>query len=60
MQKENNIEKALEELKRIGLRDDSLQMIKHIPAREGSYRQYPEEIHPSLVKALKKKGFSQL
>ena len=60
MQKENNLEKALEELKRIGLRDDSLRLIKHIPAREGSYHHYPEEIHPSLVKAFKEKGFSQL
>jgi len=60
MQKEKNIEKALEELKKIGLRDDSLRLIKHIPAREGSYQQYPEEIHPSLVKALKEKGFSRL
>ena len=60
MQKEKNIKKALEELKKIGLRDDSLRLIKHIPAQEGSYQQYPEEIHPSLVKALKKKGFSQL
>ncbi len=60
MNKETNIEKALEELREMGLIEDSITAVKHIPAKEGSFRDYPPEIHPDLVKAFKEKGFDRL
>jgi DEAD/DEAH box helicase domain-containing protein len=60
MSRENHLLKSLELLKEIGVKNDSLTAIKHLPAQEGRYREYPEDIHPSLVEALKEKGFSRL
>ena len=60
MTREQNIEKSLEDFKKLGGIDDSIRAIKHIPAREGQYREYPGDAHPALVNALKEKGFSQL
>ncbi len=60
MSREENLLKSLETLKDIGIKNDSITAIKHIPAREGRYREYPEEIHPALVEALKEKGFARL
>jgi DEAD/DEAH box helicase domain-containing protein len=60
MSREENLLKSLEVLKDIGVKTDSITAIKHIPAQQGRYRDYPEEIHPELVKALKEKGFAQL
>ncbi len=60
MSREENLHKSLEVLKDIGVKNDSITAIKHIPAREGRFREYPEEIHPALVEALKEKGFERL
>lgn len=60
MNKNNDIEKALDELKKMGLREDSIQAVKHIPARPGDYRDYPDGISPLLINALKEKGFTRL
>ena len=60
METENKIELALEELKKQGIREDSLQAMERIPAREGRYLDYPPEVHPSLVKALQEKGYERL
>ncbi len=60
MSREKNLLKSLEALKDIGVKTDSITAIKHLPAQEGRYREYPEEIHPRLVEALKEKRFSQL
>lgn len=60
MSREENLLESLELLREIGLKNDSLRAIKHIPAQEGSYREYPQEIHPALIKALKQKGFEKL
>lgn len=60
MSGEKHMEKSLEELKRLGVSHDSIRAIKHIPPREGRYRDYPADVHPALIKALKEKGFSQL
>ena len=57
---ENHIQEALEELKKQGIREDSIQAVEHIPAREGRYLDYPQDVHPSLVSALQDKGFSRL
>jgi len=60
MSRGKNLLKSLEALKDIGVKTDSITAIKHIPAQEGQYREYPEEIHPRLVEALKEKRFSKL
>ncbi|MBD3413062.1 MAG: DEAD/DEAH box helicase [Candidatus Aminicenantes bacterium] len=57
---ENNILKSLDRLKVEGSRTDSIRTIKHIPPKQGRYKEYPSDIHTSLEKAFKKKGFSKL
>jgi DEAD/DEAH box helicase domain-containing protein len=60
MPKEKNLFASLELLKDIGVKNDSITAIKHIPAQEGRFREYPPEIHPPLVDAFKEKGFTKL
>ncbi len=60
MPKEENLTKSLEILKEIGVKTDSIQAIKHLPAQEGQYREYPPDVHPALAEAFQEKGFSQL
>jgi len=60
MSKEENLAKSLEILKEIGVKNESIRAIKHLPAQEGQYREYPPDAHPALVEAFKEKGFSQL
>ena len=60
MSREENLLKSLEFLKEIGIKNDSIRALKHIPAQEGQYREYPAEVHPALVEALKEKGFLKL
>lgn len=60
MKREENILKSLENLKELGAKNRSLRTIRHLPAREGRYEDYPKKIHPALIQALKGKGFSRL
>lgn len=60
MSRDENLIKSLEELKKIGIINDSITAIKHIPARQGRYMAYPSDVHPALIKALQEKGFSRL
>ncbi|MGB8951058.1 MAG: DEAD/DEAH box helicase [Candidatus Aminicenantales bacterium] len=60
MNREENLLKSLELLREMGLRNDSIRAVKHLQAQEGSYKEYPPEVHPALVKALKQKGFERL
>ncbi|MFO7980789.1 MAG: DEAD/DEAH box helicase [Candidatus Aminicenantes bacterium] len=57
---EKNILKSLDRLKVEGSRNHSIKIIKHLPPKQGRYKEYPSDVHPSLVKALKQKGFSRL
>ncbi|HZX09445.1 MAG TPA: DEAD/DEAH box helicase [Acidobacteriota bacterium] len=57
---EKNILKSLDRLKIEGSRNHSIKIIKHLPPKQGRYKEYPSDVHPSLVKALKQKGFSRL
>ncbi|MFQ6037197.1 MAG: DEAD/DEAH box helicase [Candidatus Aminicenantales bacterium] len=57
---DENLMKSLELLKEVGVKNQSITAIKHIPAREGRTREYPQDIHPALVEALKEKGFQRL
>jgi DEAD/DEAH box helicase domain-containing protein len=60
MANEEKILRSIELLKEIGYRTNSICAIKHIPAREGQYRDYPDGVHPALVDALRQKGFHHL
>jgi DEAD/DEAH box helicase domain-containing protein len=60
MPKQENLIKSLELLKEIGLKNDSIRAIKHLPAREGKYLEYPADVQPALADALQEKGFSKL
>ncbi len=60
MSREKNLLKSLEILKEIGVKNDSITAIKHLPAQEGRYREYPEKIHAALIRALKEKDFAKL
>ncbi len=60
MSQEEKILKSIELLKTIGYKTDSICAIKKIPAQEGSYRNYPDDVHPTLKEALTKKGFRNL
>jgi DEAD/DEAH box helicase domain-containing protein len=58
--REEKLLKSLELLQEMGLRDDSITAIKHIPAQEGRYADYPPVVHPALREALEKKGYRKL
>ena len=60
MKREENLFKSLEILKEIGVKNNSIRAIKHLPSQEGLYEDYPPEIHPTLIKCLKEKGFLKL
>ncbi len=60
MGREENLQKALEILRDEALKTDSLTAIKHLPAQEGRYEEYPEDVHPALVAAFKEKGYQRL
>ncbi|MBP7706930.1 MAG: DEAD/DEAH box helicase [Candidatus Aminicenantes bacterium] len=60
MSNEEKILRSLDILKDIGYKSDSIKAIKHLPAQEGSYRDYPDGVHPALREALAAKGFHRL
>jgi DEAD/DEAH box helicase domain-containing protein len=60
MSRTEKLFKALESLRDESLADGAITAIKHLPAQEGRYADYPAEVHPALVKALQEKGFDRL
>ena len=60
MSRHENLLKSLEILKDIAVRNDSLRALKYLPPQEGKFEDYPEDVHPALVAALKQKGFERL
>jgi DEAD/DEAH box helicase domain-containing protein len=60
MSNEEKILRSVELLKDIGYKNDSIRAIKHLPAQEGKYRDYPDDVYPALREALVAKGFTQL
>lgn len=51
---------ALEILKAIGLKNEAIKAIHYLPPQPGRYRDYPPDVHPILLTALRKKGYNQL
>ncbi len=60
MSREEDLLKSLELLQALALKNDSITAIKHLPAREARTADYPDDAEPSLVKALKEKGYHSL
>lgn len=60
MPREDHLIKALNILKDIGMSNESIRTIKHLPAQEGRYEEYAEDVHPALAAAFKSKGFKSL
>jgi len=60
MSNEEKILRSIELLKDIGYKSDSIKAIKYLPAQEGSFRDYPDGVHPALREALVAKGFTRL
>ncbi|MDH7512643.1 MAG: DEAD/DEAH box helicase [Clostridiales bacterium] len=60
MTREENLLNSLRLLNEMGLKEDSIRAIKHIPAQEGIYADYPAGLHASLRQALERKGYLKL
>ena len=58
--REIHLIKSLDELQESGFRTHSLTTVKTIPAQEGQYREYPDQVQPLLRDALRQKGFKRL
>lgn len=60
MNKEDRLHRAISTLRDMAAPYGSITTIKYLPPRPGSFNDYPPDVHPRLVEALKKKGFSSL
>ncbi len=60
MAREDNLLNSLRILNEMGLKEDSIRAIKHVPAQEGIYADYPASLHPILRQALERKGYLKL
>ncbi len=60
MSTEEKLLHSLNILHEMGIKEDCIRAVKHIPAEEGSYVDYPENLHPDLRQALVKKGYPRL
>ena len=59
MSRADDLLKSLETLRRTALAEDSaLRAIKHLPAQEGKFEDYPADAHPDLVKTLRARASS--
>lgn len=59
-EKEERLVTAINQLRRLAEPHGSITTIKYLPPQAGLFADYPEEAHPLLVEALKKKGFASL
>lgn len=60
MNKDDRLLKAISSLREMAAEFDSITTIKYLPPQLGSFSDYPPDVHPLLVEALKKKGFTSL
>jgi DEAD/DEAH box helicase domain-containing protein len=58
--REEKLLKSLDVLNQIGVKEDAIRAIKHIPAQEGRYADYPPGLEPALTRALQEKGYQRL
>jgi DEAD/DEAH box helicase domain-containing protein len=60
MSREDNLLRSLQGLQEMGLKEGSITAVKHIPAQEGRFADYPTGVHPALRDAFRKKGYDRL
>ena len=60
MTREEGLLKSLQALQEMGLKENSITAVKHIPAQEGRFAEYPPGVNPRLLSALQKKGYQKL
>ncbi len=60
MTREESLLKSLTALQEFGLKEDSITAVKHIPAQDGRYAEYPAGVNPSLQSAFQKRGYQRL
>ena len=60
MAREEDLLKSLEALEALGLKNESITAVKHIPAQAARCLDYPDSVHHDLVDALRKKGYGSL
>ncbi|MFZ2054899.1 MAG: DEAD/DEAH box helicase, partial [Candidatus Aminicenantales bacterium] len=60
MTREESLLKSLKALQEMGLKEDSITAVKHIPAQEARYAEYPPNVHPALLAAFRQKGYQKL
>ncbi|MGB7295616.1 MAG: DEAD/DEAH box helicase [Candidatus Aminicenantales bacterium] len=60
MTREESLLKSLKALQEMGLKEDSITAVKHIPAQEGRFADYPPGVHPALQAAFQKRGYQKL
>lgn len=59
-EKEEKLVTAINQLRRMAEPHGSITTIKYLPAQAGIFEDYPQHVHPALVEALRKKGFTSL
>ncbi|MGB9907320.1 MAG: DEAD/DEAH box helicase [Candidatus Saccharicenans sp.] len=60
MHQEDRLLTAINQLREMAAPHGSITTIKYLPPRPGNLVEYPVDVHPRLVEALKIKGFSAL
>jgi DEAD/DEAH box helicase domain-containing protein len=60
MTREESLLKSLQTLQEMGLKENSITAVKHIPAQEGRFAEYPPGVNPRLLSALQQKGYQKL
>jgi DEAD/DEAH box helicase domain-containing protein len=60
MTREENLLKSLKTLQEMGLKEDSITAVKHIPAQEARTADYPSGVNAALLAALQQKGYQKL
>ena len=58
--RDERLRQAVEALRELGAKTDSISAVRHIPAEPGVFRDYPPEVHPALVEAFRKRGYQKL
>jgi DEAD/DEAH box helicase domain-containing protein len=60
MSREEDLLKCLDDLQAMGLKNDSIRAVKHIPAQPAKFRDYPDDVAPDLAHALRERGYTHL
>jgi len=60
MSREEDLLKCLDELQAMGLKNDSIRAVKHIPAQPARFMDYPDDVSPDLAQALRQRGYAHL